>query len=209
MPCANISPPALINDCYAPGLEINGCLTRPAGAAIFGVYNVTEFDGDFRMRRIAALALASATLLLSAQAGRSDPAPLSGEANAAYLAGNAKKQGVVALPGIQYEVLKQGNGAQPARHDCVTVNYKGWLIDGKVFDQTEPGKPAVFPAGQLIPGWVVALQLMHVGDKWQIVVPSEMAYGKTGVGDGLIPPDQTLVFEVELLKITKPTKKGC
>jgi len=161
------------------------------------------------MRRLPILTLAAAALVLSAQAGRSDPVAPSSQANAAYMAGNAKKPGVVALPGIQYEVLQKGDGPQPTRHDCVTVNYKGWLIDGKVFDQTQPGKPAVFPAGQLIPGWVVALQLMHVGDKWQIVVPSEMAYGAKGVGDGLIPPDQTLVFEVELLKITKPTKKGC
>lgn len=161
------------------------------------------------MRRAAGLLLVFTALLLGAEQGRCDPVPLSAEANTAYLANNAKKQGVVALPGIQYEVLKQGDGPQPGRHDCVTVNYKGWLIDGKVFDQTEPGKPANFPANLLIPGWVVALQLMHTGDTWRIVIPSELAYGKPGIGDGLIPPDQTLVFEVELLKVYAPTRKGC
>lgn len=161
------------------------------------------------MNRIAILVLVFSGLLLSTWEMRADPAPLSTEANAAYLAQNAKKPGVIALPGIQYEVLIRGDGPQPGRHDCVTVNYKGTLIDGKVFDQTEPGKPANFPASLLIPGWVAALQLMHTGDKWRIVIPSELAYGKSGIGDGLIPPDQTLVFEVELLKAYKPAKKSC
>ncbi|MDE2134582.1 MAG: FKBP-type peptidyl-prolyl cis-trans isomerase [Alphaproteobacteria bacterium] len=141
------------------------------------------------------------------------PAPAAGDrlsdaANAAYLAGNAKQTGVVSLPGIQYQVIKRGKGAQPGRHDCVTVNYKGWLIDGKVFDQTK-GKPATFPAGALIPGWVEALQMMHAGDKWKLVIPAGLAYGRTGAGDGAIPPNQTLVFEIELLKVFPPTPKGC
>jgi FKBP-type peptidyl-prolyl cis-trans isomerase len=134
---------------------------------------------------------------------------LSIRANDAFLAANAKKSGVVAVPGIQYEVLKKGNGAQPDRHDCVTVDYKGSLIDGKVFDETKPGKPAVFPAGMLIPGWVEALQMMHVGDKWRLVIPPGLAYGKTGAGNGLIPPNQTLVFELDLLKVSPTTQAGC
>ena len=76
---------------------------------------------------------------------------LSAASNDAYLAANAKKAGVVTVPGIQYQAIKSGRGAQPGRHDCVTVNYKGTLIDGKVFDQTKPGQPATFPAGALIP----------------------------------------------------------
>lgn len=129
--------------------------------------------------------------------------------NADFIAANAKKPGVVSVPGIQYRVLKKGNGAQPGRHDCVTVNYKGSLIDGKVFDETKPGKPATFPAGALIPGWVEALQMMHAGDKWNIVIPSGLAYGKGGAGDGLIPPNQTLVFDVELLKVSPPVQGSC
>jgi FKBP-type peptidyl-prolyl cis-trans isomerase len=134
---------------------------------------------------------------------------LSAASNDAYLAANAKKAGVVTVPGIQYQAIKSGRGAQPGRHDCVTVNYKGTLIDGKVFDQTKPGQPATFPAGALIPGWVEALQMMHAGDKWKLVIPGGLAYGKTGAGDGLIPPNQTLVFEIELLKVTTPTSAGC
>lgn len=140
----------------------------------------------------------------------SEPAdPLSAQANAAYLAKNAKKSGVVLVPGIQYEVLKKANGPQPGRHDCVTVYYKGMLIDGKVFDKTEPGKPATFPAGRLIPGWVEALQMMHTGEKWRLVIPAGLAYGKDGAGEGVIPPNQTLIFELEILKVIRAGEEGC
>ena len=129
--------------------------------------------------------------------------------NAAFLDANAKKHGIVTLPGLQYQVVKSGSGARAGRHDCVTVNYKGALIDGKVFDETKPGQPATFPAGMLIPGWVEALQMMREGDKWKLVIPAGLAYGKDGAGNGLIPPDQTLVVEVELLKVKKPVQGGC
>ena len=154
------------------------------------------------MRYVAMALLASA---VAAQAAGDD---LSAKANAAYLATNAKHHGVVAVPGIQYEVLKKGAGAQPTHHDCVTVNYKGMLIDGKVFDQTTD-QPRTFPAGGLIPGWVEALTMMHEGDKWRLVIPAGLAYGKSGAGNGVIPPDQTLVFEIELLKVTPMTEQGC
>lgn len=150
--------------------------------------------------------LAAALLTSPALAG---DYPLSAEANAAYLAANAKKAGVVSVPGIQYEVIKRGYGVQPGRHECVTVNYKGSLINGKVFDETKPGKTATFPAGALIPGWVEALQMMHAGDKWKLVIPAGLAYGTGGAGEGVIPPNQTLVFEIELLKVFPPTAAGC
>jgi FKBP-type peptidyl-prolyl cis-trans isomerase len=159
--------------------------------------------------RLTALVLLAGAASLAACSPKPSPPPLSAEANAQFLADNAKKQGVVTVPGIQYEVLQKGTGAQPDRRDCVTVNYTGTLINGKVFDKTEPGKPAVFPAGRLIPGWVEALQLMHAGDKWRLIVPAGLAYGKHGAGDGMIPPDQTLVFEIELLKVAPPTEAGC
>ena len=161
------------------------------------------------MRLIASFIVACAALSLTACDSKPAPPPLSAEANKAYLAENAKKAGVTSVPGIQYEVLQKGSGAQPERHDCVTVNYRGTLISGKEFDKTEPGKPAVFPAGRLIPGWVEALQMMHVGDKWRLVIPAGLAYGRAGAGNGVIPPDQTLVFEVELLKVSAPTEAGC
>ena len=156
--------------------------------------------------RQTATALVAAALLTSSALAAGDLSPA---ANAAFLAANAKKAEVVSVPGIQYSVIKRGTGAQPERHDCVTVYYKGSLIDGKVFDETKPGKPATFPAGALIPGWVEALQMMHAGDKWKIVIPPGLAYGKAGAGDGLIPANQTLVFEVELLKVSAPTEGSC
>jgi FKBP-type peptidyl-prolyl cis-trans isomerase len=130
-------------------------------------------------------------------------------ANADFLSANAKKPGVTTLPGLQYEVLKKGEGATPRRSDCVTVNYKGTLIDGKVFDQTEPDKPVTFPAQLLIPGWIVVLQLMHEGDAWRVAIPPELAYGHDGAGEGIIPPDQTLIFDVELVKVAKPVRGRC
>ena len=156
--------------------------------------------------RLTATALIAAALLTSSAFAASDLSPA---ANAAFLVANAKKAEVVSVPGIQYSVVKSGKGAQPGRHDCVTVYYKGSLIDGKVFDETKPGKPATFPAGALIPGWVEALQMMHAGDKWKLVIPSGLAYGKAGAGDGLIPANQTLVFEIELLKVSPPTAGSC
>jgi len=159
--------------------------------------------------RLTALVFIAGLASLAACSPKSEPQPLSEEANAKFLADNAKKDGVVSVPGIQYEVLRKGTGAQPERRDCVTVNYVGSLINGKVFDKTDPGKPVVFPAGRLIPGWVEALQMMHVGDKWKLVVPPGLAYGKHGGGDGLIPPNQTLVFEIELLKVSPPVQGVC
>jgi FKBP-type peptidyl-prolyl cis-trans isomerase len=147
-------------------------------------------------------------LLAGALAAQAAGDPLSEKANGAYLAANAKKPGVVVMPGIQYQILKKGTGAQPGGRDCVSVNYKGMLIDGKVFDETK-GTPRSFPAGGLIPGWVEALRLMHVGDKWRVVIPAGLAYGKTGAGGGVIPPDQTLVFEIELLKVSPMSVVGC
>jgi len=163
------------------------------------------------MMRVISLLLVAGTALLVACSPKnnSNPAPLSPEGNAKFLADNAKKDGVVSVPGIQYEVLQKGTGAQPERRDCVTVTYTGSLTNGKVFDKTEPGKPATFPAGRLIPGWVEALQMMHVGDKWRLVIPPGLAYGKDGAGDGLIPPNQTLVFELELLKVSPPVQGMC
>lgn len=155
--------------------------------------------------RLFAIVVCAAALAVPAVAGDL----LSSGANEAFLGANAKKAGVTALPGIQYEVLKRGDGAQPTRRDCVTVYYKGSLISGKVFDETKPGEPATFPVGALIPGWISALELMHVGEKWRLVIPAWLAYGRAGAGQGVIPPNQTLVFEVELLKVFAPGPAGC
>jgi len=146
----------------------------------------------------------------TAPAASATPAPgspataadLSPEANQKFLADNAKKSGVMVLPsGLQYRVIKAGNGKSPtAPTDNVTVTYKGSLITGQVFDQTQAGQTATFPAGQLIPGWVEALRMMKEGDEWELVIPSNLAYGEQGAG-GVIPPNQTLVFQMALLKV--------
>jgi len=124
------------------------------------------------------------------------------EEGVAYLAENAKKEGVTTTEsGLQYEVLTTGDGASPSAEDSVTVHYTGTLIDGTVFDSSvERGEPATFGVSQVIPGWTEALQLMSVGDKLRLVIPSELAYGPRGSG-AKIGPNSILVFELELIKI--------
>ncbi|MBI1330829.1 MAG: hypothetical protein GC166_13115 [Alphaproteobacteria bacterium] len=131
---------------------------------------------------------------------------LSAGSNQKYLAENSAKDGVKTLPsGLQYRIIKSGAGSSPTSGmDMVTVTYKGWLIDGTVFDQTGPGQTAKFPAGRLIPGWVEALRMMKEGDEWELTIPSNLAYGSQGAGD-VIPPDQTLVFQMALLKVDHQT----
>jgi FKBP-type peptidyl-prolyl cis-trans isomerase len=129
-----------------------------------------------------------------------------GEANKkegeAFLAANKTKESVVTLPsGLQYKIITAGTGPKPTAGDSVVCNYRGTLIDGKEFDSSyKRGQPATFPVSGVIKGWTEALQLMPVGSKWQLFVPSELAYGDRGSGPD-IGPNATLVFEVELLSI--------
>ena len=122
----------------------------------------------------------------------------------AFLAANAKKDGVTTTAsGLQYKVIKSGTGASPKATDQVKVHYTGTTIDGNVFDSSvQRGQPAVFPVGAVIPGWVEALQLMKVGDKWQLFIPARLAYGEHSPTSA-IPPNSDLIFEVELLDIVK------
>lgn len=119
-----------------------------------------------------------------------------------FLEENAKRQGVVTLPsGLQYEILKEGNGPKPKITDTVTTHYHGTLINGTVFDSSvQRNQPASFPVNGVIKGWVEALQLMSVGSKWKLFIPSDLAYGANAPG-GAIEPHMTLIFEVELLAI--------
>ncbi len=119
-----------------------------------------------------------------------------------FLDKNAKENGVTVLPsGLQYKVLQEGEGPKPGPNDRVTVHYTGKLINGKVFDSSvERGQPATFGVTQVIPGWTEALQLMSVGSKYQLFIPSNLAYGERGAG-GDIGPNETLIFDVELISI--------
>lgn len=156
------------------------------------------------MSRLGALLVAAFTLF-AVTAHAADSA-LSAQANATYLADNKSKPGVVERPsGLQYKILQNGYGKRPGPTDLVTVYYTGTMINGTVFDATEQGLPATFPANALIPGWTEALQLMREGDHWQLVIPSNLAYGARGQG-GTIPPNQTLVFDLELVKVAPPPK---
>lgn len=120
----------------------------------------------------------------------------------AFLAENKKKEGVKVLPsGLQYKVIKEGTGKMPKAEDVVTVNYRGTLIDGTEFDSSyRRGQPATFPVKGVIKGWTEALQLMKVGSKWQLFIPSDLAYGEQGAGR-MIGPNATLIFDVELVGI--------
>lgn len=123
-------------------------------------------------------------------------------AGAAFLAENAKKDGVTVLPsGLQYQVITEGNGKKPSATDRVQCHYEGTLIDGTVFDSSiKRGEPAVFGVNQVIKGWVEALQLMQEGAKWRLYIPYDMAYGEHGAGE-MIPPYSALIFDVELIKV--------
>lgn len=126
------------------------------------------------------------------------------EAGNAFLEENKSREGVnTTASGMQYEVITEGTGPKPSAEDRVRVHYHGTLIDGTVFDSSvDRGEPAVFGVGQVIPGWTEALQLMPVGSKWKIYLPSDLAYGERGAGAD-IGPNTTLIFEVELLEIVE------
>jgi len=133
---------------------------------------------------------------------------IEGEANKnagdAFLAANKAKEGVTALPdGLQYKILQTGTGPKPTAADTVVCNYKGTLLDGTEFDSSyKRGQPATFPVGQVIKGWTEVLQLMPVGSKWEVFIPSDLAYGPQGPRQGgPIGPNATLVFEIELMSI--------
>ena len=119
-----------------------------------------------------------------------------------FLKENTSKEGVITLPsGLQYLILKSGDGEKPGPTTMVTVHYEGSLLNGKVFDSSyKRGKPATFGVHQVIPGWTEALQLMPVGSKWKLFIPSALGYGARGAS-GSIPPHAALIFEVELLAL--------
>lgn len=125
------------------------------------------------------------------------------EKGKAFLAENKGKEGVIETEsGLQYKVIKEGTGAYPTEESIVKVNYKGTLIDGTEFDSSTEGEPIEFPINRVIPGWTEGLQLMRVGAKYQLYIPSDLAYGSRSIG-GKIPANSTLIFDVELLDIVE------
>lgn len=146
------------------------------------------------------------TYMMGAQQKMMAKKQAEGEANKAegdkFLAENGKKKGVITTAsGLQYEVITMGKGPKPAEQDTVRLNYEGKLLNGFVFDSSyKNGSPVDYPVAKFVPGWVEALQLMPTGSKFKLYVPSELAYGARGAGED-IPPNSTLVFELELIDI--------
>ena len=136
------------------------------------------------------------------QAERAEAGKAHKEAGEKYLAENAKKSGVITLPsGLQYQVLKEGNGKKPSAKDTVMCHYEGFLIDGTVFDSSiQRGEPATFPLQQVIAGWTEGLQLMQEGAKYRFFIPYRLGYGEGGAGNS-IPPFAALIFDVELIQV--------
>ncbi len=122
---------------------------------------------------------------------------------AIFMAENSKRDGVISTDsGLQYEIISSGEGESPSAESVVKTHYHGTLIDGSVFDSSIDGEPAEFAVNGVIPGWTEALQLMKVGDKWKLFLPAELAYGEQSPG-AKIPPNSTLIFEIELLEVVK------
>ena len=136
------------------------------------------------------------------QAAAAEAGKVAKAAGEAFLAENGKKDGIVTLPsGLQYQVLKEGNGKKPSATDRVVCHYEGTLIDGTVFDSSyQRNQPATFGLNQVIPGWTEGVQLMQEGAKYRFFIPYKLAYGERGAG-AQIPPFATLVFDVELIEV--------
>ena len=146
-----------------------------------------------------------ALLALAPAPGFAAPEALSAAASQAFLADNAKKPGALVRPsGLQYRVLHSGFGKRVGPGDIVQVQFSASLINGAVVDGTSPGLPSTLAVGSVIRGLGEALQLMHVGDRWQLVVPPSLAFGAAGSGTA-IPPNQALVFDITLLSVTTPS----
>lgn len=142
-------------------------------------------------------------LIAKKMAAINETAKMNREKGKAFLEENAKKEGVVTLEsGLQYKVIRPGTGKMPTATDKVTTHYHGTLIDGTVFDSSVArNEPASFPVNGVIKGWQEALQLMKEGAKWQLFIPAKLAYGKRGTPNGKIGPNETLIFDIELLSI--------
>ena len=196
---------------YAVGTKLAQQLVQQFGAQGSGIdmpamlagLNATVTGTNLKMTDAEADTVIEAQQL-ALQTEAAAAAKLKAEAGKAFLAENKAKEGVTeTASGIQYNVLTAGDasGTSPTTSDTVVVHYHGTLIDGRVFDSSyDRGEPATFPLTGIIPGWQDVLQLMRPGDKWLVVIPPEQGYGERGAG-GLIGPNETLMFEIELVSI--------
>lgn len=190
---------------YALGLSI-GNNFRGSGIRDLQVEDFMKGLADAMEEKQPAVAYAEAKEVINRYfAGlRKERQEINKKAGEEFLRVNKGRAGVVELPsGLQYQVLKQGDGAKPSAADKVKCHYHGTLINGVVFDSSvQRGQPAVFGVGEVIPGWTEALQRMRVGSKWRLFIPPSLAYGERGGGE-MIEPDSTLIFDVELMDIVK------
>lgn len=190
---------------YALGMSVSSNLksARVEGLdlEIFAAALKADFNGE---KTDLTPEQANETLQKFFQAAQEAEAAQAIEEGKKFLEENKAKEGVVTLEsGLQYRVITEGTGEKPTAEDQVKCHYHGTLTNGQVFDSSvQRNEPATFPVGGVIKGWVEALQLMPVGSKWELVIPSELAYGAQGAGQ-LIGPHSTLIFEVELLEIVK------
>lgn len=191
---------------YALGMNLGENLRKQGldvDPAVFMKAFGQSFSGEktaLTEEQMGTVLMATAQEIRRKQAEKGAEAQKEGEA---FLTANKAKEGVIALPsGLQYKILREGTGEKPTLNDTVVCNYKGTLINGAEFDASEKhGGAVTFPVKAVIAGWTEALQLMPVGSKWQLFVPSNLAYGPQGPGD--IGPNATLIFEVELVSIKR------
>jgi len=135
--------------------------------------------------------------------------PLSLESNQKFLEDNKHAKGMIVRPsGLMFRIIQNGYGKRPGPTDTVRVYYTGRLINGVIFDGTSPGLPASLKLNSVIQGWVEALLIMREGDHWQLIIPANLGYGARAMGDGLIPPNQTLIFDLRLLATTPAPRRG-
>lgn len=193
---------------YAIGVDIgnnfkNGGLEVVPGALAAGLIDTFAGKPALTEEEVqAALDELRQQMTAKMQAQQSEAGDANRKAGEEFLAANSKKEGVkTTASGLQYKVIKSGSGKQPLATDTVKTHYHGTLLNGDVFDSSvDRGEPVEFPVNGVIPGWQEALQLMKVGDKWQLFVPAALAYGERGAG-GRIGPNSALIFEVELLEV--------
>jgi len=194
---------------YAIGIDIGNNIkknlpTAPGGKDIDQKIVLAAFTSSLNgdSSQISAMKIQGVTQSYFLKAQKAE-AGKAAEANKKFLAENGKRSEVkTTASGLQYEVIKEGTGPKPTPTDTVVVNYKGTTVDGKVFQTSYGKEPAKFTVGQVIPGWTEALQLMTVGSKYKLVIPSALAYGERAMGAD-IKPNSVLIFEVELLQIKK------